>query len=79
MKHNLDGFIEYKNAQLVVRGFDQIARLYYSMTSNHMVKSTTIRTVLSLLGFHEEVYMIQSQGFIHPNYPYHVYKLKKSL
>jgi len=86
IKYSRDGSIECRKARLVIRGFDQLAGLDYTETFNLVVKPTTIRIILSLAITHDWVLgnlmsrMHNSpQGFIHPDFPYHVCKMNNSL
>jgi hypothetical protein len=48
LKRKVGGFVEHHKAQLVAKGFHQHAGLDYGETYSPVVKSTTIRTVLSI-------------------------------
>lgn len=47
-KHNLDGSLAKYKARLVAKGFQQIAGVNYFETFSPVVKSATVRVVISL-------------------------------
>ena len=47
-KYNIDGSVSKYKARLVAKGFHQRASIDYSETFSHVVKSSTVRVILSL-------------------------------
>jgi len=97
-KYLYDGSVKRHKACLVAQGFHQQVGIDYHKTFCPIVKTATIRLILSLaissnwsarqldvnnafLCGHltKKVYVKQPQGFIHPNFPHYVCKLKKAL
>jgi len=88
IKQKQDGSIDRYKARLVAKGFDQESGVDFTETFSPMVKTSTIRVILTLAvqsnaflhGFLlEEVYMEQPKGFIDAQFPSHVCRLHKSL
>ena len=48
IKYNIDGSVAKYKAILVAKGFQQVARVNYFDTFSRVVKSTTVRVILSL-------------------------------
>nr|GEW05563.1 hypothetical protein [Tanacetum cinerariifolium] len=71
-----NGAITRYKARFVAKGFWKQPDIDFHETYSPVVKSTTIRAVLSLA---EHVYMKQPSGFIDPQRPNHVCLLHKSL
>jgi hypothetical protein len=94
----VDGSIGWYKVRLVAKGYHQHQGVDFHETYCPIIKTTTIRTVLSIAvsfgwclrqvdiqnaflhGFlDEQVFMIQSPGFSHPQMPNHVCHLRKAL
>lgn len=89
-RHSNDTIDHYK-ARLVANGFHQHHGLDYTKMFSHVVKHTTIQTVLALAMHQldvknaflhgilaEKVYMRQPKGFENPNFPNHVCRLRET-
>ena len=48
IKYNIDGSVAKYKTRLVAKGFQQVARVNYFETFSPVVKSTTVRVILSL-------------------------------
>jgi len=94
IKRKADGAIERYKAHLVAKGFHQREGVDFSETFNPVIKHAPIRLVISIAVtykwpikqldvqnafLHENMFMLQPQGYVHPQYPNHVCKLHKSL
>lgn len=64
MKCKSNGSIEWYKARLVAKGYAQKYGLDYEETFSHL---------------QEEVYMLQPNGYVHPNFSQYVCRLKKAL
>ena len=47
VKYNSDGTIQWKNARLVAKGFQQYAGVEFTDTFSPMIKASTIRVVIT--------------------------------
>ncbi|KAL0378501.1 UNVERIFIED_CONTAM: Retrovirus-related Pol polyprotein from transposon RE1 [Sesamum radiatum] len=77
IKRHTDGSIERHKARLVARGFSQQYGLDYDETFSPVAKLTTNAFLHGELD--REIYMNQPTGFLNPDHPKYVCKLRKAL
>jgi hypothetical protein len=53
--------------------------LAYAVMNGHVVHSMDVNNAFLQADLHEEIYVTQPEGFVNPDQPHHVYRLKKAL